>query len=95
MNIACPFCKKDSGLSKDFKIGRSTSCDKCSADLHCCKVCSFYDAKHYNECREPSAERVADKEKRNFCDYFSFSNNASTVASKQEDATNNLNELFK
>jgi len=33
-------------------------------------MCSFYDRTVYNECRESQAERVVEKEKSNFCDYF-------------------------
>jgi hypothetical protein len=36
-------------------------------------MCKFYDARVYNECKESNADRVVDKEKDNFCDYFSLS----------------------
>ncbi len=54
------------------KPGRSDTCPSCDADLRCCLNCRFYDAAAYNECREPQAERVLDKDRANFCDYFSF-----------------------
>jgi hypothetical protein len=31
----------------------------------------FHDARAYNQCAEPQAERVVDKAHANFCDYFS------------------------
>jgi hypothetical protein len=34
-------------------------------------MCKFYDVRVYNECKESNADRVVDKEKSNFCDYFS------------------------
>ena len=50
--------------------GRRDECAKCHADLHCCRNCKFYDRSAYNECREPSADRVQEKDRANFCDYF-------------------------
>jgi hypothetical protein len=32
--------------------------------------CVFYAPGHYNDCREPQAERVLDHDRANFCDYF-------------------------
>ena len=75
------------------KVGRQDSCTKCSSDLHVCKNCCFYDTSAYNECREPSAERVVDKEKRNFCDYFTPGDNSK--ADNKKDALKALDDLFK
>lgn len=52
------------------RIGRRDECEKCSADLHACKNCRFYDPSAYNECQETSADVVREKEESNFCDYF-------------------------
>lgn len=35
--------------------------------------CAFYELSSAGACREPSAERVVDKEKANFCEFFVFS----------------------
>lgn len=51
-------------------VSRRETCARCGADLHCCLTCSFHDRAAYNECREPSAERVVDKDRSNFCDYY-------------------------
>lgn len=51
-------------------VGRREECHKCHADLHVCKNCQHYDKNAYNECREPSADVVLEKERSNFCDYF-------------------------
>jgi hypothetical protein len=57
-------------------------------------MCKFYDQQVYNECRESNAERIVDKEKSNFCDYFSLSDGKNT-----EDTKKNLksaaDSLFK
>ena len=52
-------------------IGRSTVCAGCQQDVRICRNCRFFDAHSYNECQESQAERVVDKEKSTFCDYFS------------------------
>lgn len=51
-------------------IGRRDSCAACHRDLHTCLQCRWYDRAAYNECHEPRAERVVDKEHANFCDYY-------------------------
>ncbi|MDR3607336.1 MAG: hypothetical protein P4M08_08145 [Oligoflexia bacterium] len=50
--------------------GRGDSCPKCGRDTKTCKGCEFYDRGSNNECRENQADRVVDKERANFCDYF-------------------------
>ncbi|MDH4128039.1 MAG: hypothetical protein OEV44_04760 [Spirochaetota bacterium] len=60
----------------DGKPGRQETCVNCDFYLHCCLNCLFYNESSYNECRESRAERVIDKEKSNFCDYFTFKTNA-------------------
>ena len=69
--ISCYQCKKS--LDIDYKIGFREECPHCSADLHTCFNCQFYDESAYNSCREPSAEKVKDKERNNYCEYFQFS----------------------
>lgn len=51
-------------------VGRRDECWKCRADAHVCKNCRNYDPKAYNECREPQADRVQEKDRANFCDFF-------------------------
>lgn len=66
------------------------------AYLHCCRNCRFYDPNAHNQCREPQAEWVKDKEMANFCDFFEpASEISSTDASKRDEARKKLNELFK
>lgn len=69
MEVICFHCQKvNTSLSK---IGLRDECMGCGSDLHVCKNCEFYDVKSYNECREPSAEVVKEKERANYCDFFS------------------------
>lgn len=51
-------------------LARAAQCRACRADLHVCRLCEFHDRSVANECREPIAERVVNKERANFCGYF-------------------------
>lgn len=53
------------------RIGFRDHCLRCDRPLHVCLNCEFYDPAYNNQCRETMAERVVDKERSNFCDYFS------------------------
>lgn len=68
MTVVCFSCGKT--LTFPEKVGLREECPFCRADVHVCKNCEFYDPKVYNECREPQAERVAEKERSNRCEYF-------------------------
>ena len=91
--MKCSFC------GKRFKIGdkvsRNDSCPHCKRDLRCCKQCKFYDPNAYNDCREVSAERVVDKERANFCDYFLPSGSPHRKTDRTQDAKKALHALFK
>jgi hypothetical protein len=69
-NLTCFQCGKVTAVSGI--VGRRDDCPQCRADLHVCKNCEFYDAKSYNECKEPQADRVVEKERANFCDHFAL-----------------------
>ena len=55
-------------VETDF--GRQDTCPKCRRDTKVCKNCIWFDAKYNNQCRENQADRVVEKERANFCDYF-------------------------
>ncbi len=74
MNTKCYHC--GFLLNTDHDYFRQSSCHQCQRSTHCCKNCVYYDVSKYNECAENSADRVTDKEKANFCDYFKPSNQA-------------------
>ena len=79
------------------RIGRSEACSRCGADLHCCRNCKFYDPSAYNECREPQAERVLEKERSNFCDYFEIAAQPYTMKGSDAaaEAKRKLEGLFR
>lgn len=95
MSLVCHKCGKL--LSDTFKVmvSRSDICPHCRADLRCCKMCQFYDPKAYNECRESSADRVVEKEKANFCDYFKIGSAANDADKARQDALAKAAALFK
>ncbi len=95
--IETPKCYKcGSDLSAlPLPISRRESCPKCVADVHVCKNCKHYDPKVYNECREPQAERVVDKEQSNFCDYFVLVGGKIGAEESKEDVMKKLDGLFK
>ena len=68
--MICWKCKKEISIEKPL---RGDECPLCHADLHVCRACDFYESGAHNDCRESSADMVTDKERSNFCDYFSCS----------------------
>lgn len=75
------------------RVGIRDECDKCSADLHVCKNCRFYDSSAYNECKEPSADVVREKDRANYCDYFE-AGDGTFEKSKRDDLLAQAEALF-
>jgi hypothetical protein len=75
-------------------VGRRDECQRCGADLHVCLNCSFYEPNRANECFEPQAERVKEKDRSNFCDFFRFKKDGETTSGKDE-AKKLWDQLFK
>ena len=79
----------------DFKPGFREECPKCLRDVHVCMNCIFWDKSYSNECRESQAERVRDREKNNFCEYFSFKDNQKENLNKNNETPKDaFNKLF-
>ena len=95
MKMECVFCGKK--VPVEGKVSRRDACPHCQRDLRCCKQCKFYDHHAYNECKEVMAERVADKERSNFCDYFvpKGSKEVSGVVYRTREAKEALEALFR
>ena len=66
--VICHSCKKQHSFA-DIVTFRA-ECDACSSDLHVCLNCKFYDRYVENQCREDQADPVANKDRRNLCEYF-------------------------
>ena len=75
-------------------VSRRELCGRCGNELRCCLNCGFHDRSTYNECREPSAERVVDKDRSNFCDYFAPGVRAATGSGSGGSSKSDLDRLF-
>ncbi len=80
-NLCCYRCGESvSALS--LPLSRRDQCPACSADLHVCKMCLYFDRNVPRQCREDGAEDVTEKERPNFCDWFKPSDRAFDPARK-------------
>jgi hypothetical protein len=75
------------------RVGFRDHCPRCDWPLHACLNCEFYDPAYNNQCREAMAERVVDKDRGNFCDFFAPS--AKPRASAGAAPKDRLDALFK
>ena len=66
----CWYC--GSAITAGEPLGRSFRCDDCGRDLRSCRNCRFFLATSRDGCAEPRAEMTADRERGNFCDWFSL-----------------------
>ena len=69
-----------------------------SWSLISCLNCSFYDPSKNNQCSEPQAEWVRDKEAANYCDYYRPNPGVragSRGPSKADDAKKKFDSLFR
>lgn len=57
-------------------------------------MCSFYDPSAYNECKEPMANRILEKESANFCDYYKLGA-LNNQGNDKDDLMAAANALFK
>ena len=91
----CRHCGTAVTLSEP--IPRDAECSGCGRDLRACVQCRHYDPALNNSCRETEAEPVVEKERRNFCEFFSFAPGARVKAddsSRQTEARARLEALF-
>lgn len=97
MPCFCFHCGTEIQVSAVQPIGFHEACPRCNTDLHACRSCKFYDPGAYNQCREPQAERVVEKDRANSCDYFVFREGKGAIkgAPAKDGALNKLDSLFK
>ena len=91
-NHHCWHCGKELAANQ---FHRMDSCNHCGRDTKVCKNCEHYDRAYNNECKESQADRVVEKEKANFCDYFKPANRAGGSAKSADDLKNAAEALFK
>ncbi len=68
-------------------LPRHEECPHCQAQLHVCRMCVFFDTASAQQCREPVADLVSDKQRANFCGYFQINPYAFTASTDQADAS--------
>ncbi len=88
----CFHCRKRLKISE--KPPRDEVCPYCGKDLKACVNCKFFEVSAHNQCTEPMAERVCDKEKANFCEYFHFKESARINISPIKDPLADIKRLF-
>lgn len=95
MDTVCFSCKKN--IDIDSKPGFREECIHCGHDLHSCVQCAHYDPKIYNECKETSADRILEKERANYCEFYLLKNNSSeaSATNKKDDLLSAAEALFK
>ncbi len=92
----CFSCSAQTELPPGSRIGFRDECERCGSDLHVCRNCALYDPSAYNECREPNAERILERERANRCDYFTPGEGGPGSGTEKQDASKaKLDDLFK
>jgi len=87
-----------SEISGTQRVLKDQECPGCGQDLHCCRNCRFHDPGLSNQCSEPQADLVVDKERSNFCEFFAFAQRGGPPGkrvSEAESARETWKKLFK
>lgn len=77
--------------------GRNDHCPQCGRDLRVCLNCSRHHPRAAEECTEPKADLVKDKDRANFCEWFDFAKRvyqARTGRDRSAEARDEFNRLF-
>jgi hypothetical protein len=91
--VKCAAC----GATVPATIGFDSTCLKCKADLHTCRLCVSFDPGARFECRKPITARIANKGARNTCELFAPRTvvERETSSGKPTDARQAFTNLFK
>jgi ubiquitin len=65
--VKCAAC----GAKVPPNINVDSSCPKCNADLHSCRLCTYFDPAARFECSKSIPARIVNKNARNTCELFS------------------------
>ncbi|MDR1178820.1 MAG: hypothetical protein LBK64_08325 [Spirochaetaceae bacterium] len=95
----CWYC--GSPLTDREPLGRSLRCGTCGRDLRCCRHCRHF-IENASSCAESQAEVPRDRDRGNFCDWFSLdarfrsaSKGSSGALASEKNARDAFNSLFK
>ena len=89
----CAFCGSE--VEVIDRVGRLDECPTCHRDLHACLQCRLYDRGSHNQCRESQAGYVGDKERANFCEFFTFGRDVAPEKGDWSASKRELEALFK
>ena len=94
-NISCFRCGA-SLAAMSLPLSRQDECPECSVYLHVCRMCINFDPAVPRQCREDGAEDVIEKDRVNFCDWFTPNEDAFDAAGKSQAdiAKQSLDTLF-
>lgn len=88
----CWNCGIEVGITSYGKLSFRAMCDNCSAELHCCLNCKYYQPGLPNDCQIRGTEFIADRSRNNFCEEFSA---LGKFVSKKTKPKSNFDDLFK
>jgi len=77
-------------------LSRYDECPSCAVHLRVCRMCENFAADVPRKCTEDDAEEVTEKERLNFCEWFTPGTDvySGKEAKDEARAKNNLSELF-
>jgi hypothetical protein len=87
-------CHKCGSEIDSEAVSRRDECHVCGSDVRVCLNCTFYEPSRANQCFEPQAERVKEKDRSNYCDFFQFKQEGQKIPSR-EDAEKLWKDLFR
>ena len=91
--VKCAMC----GAKAPSSITAESTCEKCKAELHSCRQCTYFDPSARFECSKTIPAKIVNKNARNACELFA----ARTVVERQTssgaptDARQAFANLFK
>ena len=92
----CFACGAPLELAAGERVGFHDDCSACRAALHACRNCTHHDPGAHNQCREPNAEWVGDRERSNRCEYFAPGSGPGGAATgAREKGKGALDSLFR
>lgn len=75
-------------------FSRRADCPHCRVELHCCLMCTQFDARIKEQCREDRAEPPTRKDVANFCEWFTPAAGRSAAMTAAQRAQAHLDSLF-
>ena len=99
--VKCSNCGTAVSAKNSDEITSESQCPKCSADLHSCKNCAYFDPGVRFECSQPIPQRVSPKDKSVDCEFFEIRSSVEKITTSSQakadptDARDAFENLFK